>query len=98
MKKPVNTTQSAAEHVAIQALGFLAEDVDRLGRFLALSGVDPATIRSAARDPGFLAGVLDHLAGDEVLLMAFAGQTGLDPSTVGNARKALGSDWERDTP
>jgi hypothetical protein len=98
MKKPHPQARNAAEHVAIQALSFLAEDVERLGRFLALSGLDPASIREAARSPQFLSGVLAYLAGDEKLLMEFAAQSGLDPLDIGHARVVLDDHWERDTP
>ena len=40
-----------AETVAIQAVAFLAADPARLGRFLAATGIGPAEIRAAARDP-----------------------------------------------
>ena len=80
---------SAANDIAVQALAFLGEDTDRLGRFLALSGLDPSTIREAARQPGFLLGVLDHVAGDEALLVAFAAGNGLRPEQVAEARSIL---------
>jgi hypothetical protein len=79
----------SADAVAARALGFLASDPERLGRFLALSGLDPSTIRSAARSPQFLPAVLDHLLADETLLLAFAEAEGLRPEAVGDARRAL---------
>jgi Protein of unknown function (DUF3572) len=80
---------SSANEIAVLALVFLAEDNDRLGHFLALSGLDPRTIREAARDPGFLVGVLDHLMGDEKLLVAFAAVNDLRPQQITDARTAL---------
>lgn len=97
MANPGNMAREMAEHVAIQALGFLAADAERLGPFLAQSGIDPAGIRAAAREPHFLAGVLDHIASDERLLIAFAETSGLDPEVVGLARRALGRVWDQDT-
>src|SRR4026209_2102826 len=64
----VSLASEVAEVLAVQALGFIAEDEERLGRFLALTGMGPAEIRTAARDRHFLAGVLDYLCGDEDLL------------------------------
>ena len=90
--------REAAESVAIGALAFLASDSEQLGRFLAVTGIGPDAIRDAARDPGFLSGVLDYLAGDETLLVAFARQAGIDPAEIERARAALGGAWERDTP
>jgi hypothetical protein len=81
--------QEAAAELAVAALGFIAADPDELGRFLALSGIGPESIRVAAREPGFLRGVLDHLAGDERLLLAFAERNDIDPEDVGRARNAL---------
>ena len=96
---PPNSRQQAAEAIAIQALGYLAEDDERLGRFLALSGLDAGEIRAAATQPGFLAGVLDHVAGDETLLVAFAEHLGIAPTEVGRAHAELtGGHWQRDVP
>lgn len=80
---------SKANELAVGALTFLAADSDRLGRFLALSGIDPQSIRLAAREPGFLAGVLEHIAGDEKLLLAFAEENGIPPQDVTRARLLL---------
>ena len=40
MAKPAKLTRALAEDMAIAALTFIAQDSDRLGRFLALSGLD----------------------------------------------------------
>lgn len=85
-----------AEAFAARALGFLASEPDRFGRFLALSGLEPSTIREAARSPHFLPGVLDHLLGDDALVRAFAEAEGVTPETVGRARAALGIDQTRE--
>jgi len=55
-----------------------------------LTGLGPETIRQAAASPGFLAAVLDHIASDETLLMAFAANAGRDPAEVGAAATQLG--------
>ena len=78
MKLVPSLTQEAAEALAIQALTFIAGDGERLGHFLAATGIGPAEIRAAAQEPGFLIGVLDHLAADERLLSAFAAEAGVD--------------------
>jgi hypothetical protein len=91
--------QAAAEGLAVAALGFIAAEPERLGRFLALSGIGPDSIRAAARESQFLAGVLDHITSDERLLLAFAAENDIDPEAVMRARDVLaGPDWERDTP
>ena|SRR5262245_51168385 len=99
MSRPDPGVREAAEILAIQALGFLAEDPSRLARFLAMSGVGPQRIRAAASDPAFLAGVLDHVASDESLLIAFAEHAGITPAAVKQAHAALaGPPWEREVP
>lgn len=75
--------------LAIAALTFVAQDPEQIGRFLALSGIGPESLRAAAREPGFLLGVIDFVGGDEKLLLAFAADRGIDPAAVGNARAAL---------
>jgi hypothetical protein len=99
MKKHLAMPKDAAEALAIQALTFIAEDGERLGQFLAATGIGPAQIRAASGEPGFLTGVLDYLAGDESLLAAFADETGFDPSDPAKALVVLGgAHWERDVP
>jgi Protein of unknown function (DUF3572) len=90
MRKPAKLDRGAAETLAVQALTFLASEPARLGRFLALSGIGPEQIRAAAASPGFLAGVLDHVAADEALLVDFAGEANVAPGEVERARRALG--------
>jgi N6-adenosine-specific RNA methylase IME4 len=98
MPKVPHYSQEAAEMLAIQALGFLAEDPDRLAGFASATGVEVHTMREASRQPDFLAGVLEHLLADENLLVAFADNAGIDPLGVARARQALGKVWERDLP
>ena len=74
-------TRELAETVAIQALGFIAEEPERLQPFLALTGIEAQSLRDAAREPNFLLGVLDYLAGDDALLAAFAGDAAIEPGS-----------------
>jgi hypothetical protein len=78
-----------AEAIAIQALSFLAERPEELARFLALTGIGPASLRRAAADPAFLGGVLDFLLQDEALLISFAEVSGLAAGAVATARGRL---------
>ena len=99
MNKPTKYNREAAEAVAVQALGFLAQDSERLDRFLALSGLNASEIRAAATEPGFLTGVLDHVVSDDRVLMAFAEQSGLMPAEIEKAHSALtgGGEYLRST-
>ena len=90
MKAPSPAARQAAEMLAIQALTFIAEEPERFSRFLELSGIEGALLRAAASEPGFLAGVLEHMLGDESLLIAFADSAGIDPAEIARARSALG--------
>jgi hypothetical protein len=91
--------REVAEIVAIQALGFVAGDPERLGLFLAETGIGPETLRSSASDPQFLVSVLDFVLRDDATVKAFAASSQHHPTTVQAARQALGDGhWERDTP
>ena len=98
MSKGGPNAREFGENFAIQALGFLAQDPERLGRFLSLAGIGPDMIRQAAADPAFLAGVLDHIASDEPLLLAVAEHIGVKPEAVMRAHAALSGWHERDVP
>lgn len=89
-------TNEWAQGLAIEALGFLASDIERLEPFLSLTGIDIANLRQVAADPAFLIAVLDHLASDETLLLAFAANAGHDPTDIDRARQMLAGpqpDW-----
>ena len=97
--RAVSAEISAAEELAVGALVYLADDGERLGRFLAVTGIEPAEIRAAAADRGFLAAVLEHISADERLLIAFAESAEIAPAAVSRARTLLsGPPWERHTP
>ena len=81
--------RTGAERVAVAVLGFLAAEPERLAAFLETSGLDPRTLRQAAADPGFFPGLLDYIAGDETLLIAFAQDLGETPERVMEARRLL---------
>ena len=99
MKKPQRHPSEVAEIVAIQALSFVAGDPQRLGQFLAESGIGPETLRSSAADPRFLASVLDFVMRDDETVKAFSAASELHPTTIAAAHQALGDpDWERDVP
>ena len=99
MKKPVQNPREVAEIVAIQALSFIAADPERLGLFLAESGIGPDTLRTSAADPRFLASVLDFVLRDDASVTAFAKASELHPTNIAAAREVLGDPrWERDVP
>jgi hypothetical protein len=87
-------SQSAAEAVAIAALTFIASDDELLSRFVAMTGIDPAAVRSELEKPDFLHGVMHHVVEHEDLLVAFASSAGLKPEQVAAAAQALGVRWD----
>ena len=88
----------AAESTALEALAFLAAAPERIGRFLALTGLGPADLRAVAHEPAFLGSVLAHVTEDGDLLRAFAAETDRHPAEIDKARVFLaGLDWERDS-
>jgi hypothetical protein len=78
--------------LAISALSFLAEEPERLSRFLDLTGLSPGTLRQAAADPRFLASVLDYLAADESLLLAFSANAQVTPESIMQAAARMTRD------
>jgi len=95
----VKNPREVAEIVAIQALSFIAGEPERLGLFLAESGIGPETLRNAAADPRFLASVLDFVMRDDATVQAFAKVSQLHPTNIAAAHQALNDpDWERDVP
>ncbi len=75
--------------IAIHALAFLADDIELMGRFLALTGISPLQIRAVAHDPAFLSEVLGFLVDHEPILLRFSAQTGLPPSRIVRAHARL---------
>jgi Protein of unknown function (DUF3572) len=77
--------QSAAETIALQGLAFLAEDQARIGRFLAATGFEAGELRARAGTLELNLAVLEHLAGDESLLLVFAASCGVAPESIAPA-------------
>ena len=85
----MSRTGEQAEALALRALAFLAGDEDRFHRFLLSTGATAEDVRQRAAEPEFLSGVIDHLLTDEALLVAFAEDAALEPSSVAAARYRL---------
>lgn len=81
--------QQEAEAIAIEALGFIASDPELMPRFLAITGIEASSIRIAASEPGFLAGVLQFVLAHEPTLLSFAQASDRAPGTVGKALAKL---------
>ncbi len=81
--------QESAQTLALQVLGWLAGDDDRLGAFMASGGLDPASLRAQAADPMLHAAVLDFLLADEAMLLQFCADAGVKPELPMQARAEL---------
>jgi hypothetical protein len=86
--KPLQGDESA-ERLALDVLLWIAAEDDRLLPFLAASGLGPDTLRESAREPAFLVGVLDHVMGDENVLLACAGALDVKPERIAAAWQKL---------
>lgn len=84
-----HTQRADAESLAIEALAFVAADPELLPRFLAITGIEAQSIRHAASEPGFLAGVLNFILAHEPTLMRFSQETGHAPARVAAAIRLL---------
>jgi hypothetical protein len=79
--------------LALQALAHVAGD-DAMGpRFLELTGMDGAALRTNADKPQTLVALLDYLMANEHDLLATAEAIGVEPQALANAARRLGSDW-----
>ncbi|WP_131193898.1 DUF3572 family protein [Lichenihabitans psoromatis] len=88
--------QLDAEALAATTLTFLAADPDRLGDFLATSGITVDSIRDAAGQPGFATGILTFLASRDDLIVELAAQERWRPEDLGAALVKLEGDrgWD----
>lgn len=83
-KRKISTED--AEIIALKALDYLAQDVDSLGRFMALTGIGPADLRQRASTPTLLAAVLEHILADESSLLVFCSLNAIPPEDIERAK------------
>ena len=86
---PGRSQPEDADRLVAEILGFLAGDSARLAAFFEATGLEPGSIRAAARDRSFAASLLDYLGSDEALLRAFAEAHGHDPAALDATRQRL---------
>ncbi|MDE2184420.1 MAG: DUF3572 domain-containing protein [Alphaproteobacteria bacterium] len=80
----------AAETIGLDALGFIAGNVELLSKFLFKSGLEPAVLREQADNPATLRAALDFLLADDAPLMEFCRSQRLDPRDIHVASQILG--------
>ncbi|CAO4174758.1 DUF3572 domain-containing protein [Methylorubrum populi] len=89
MKRKLDHSDAASERLAVEVLGWLVADENRLYRFVAASGLEPGSLRESMNDPGFLGAVLDHVMSDEPALLACAEALGVKPERIASAWQRL---------
>jgi len=82
-------TSEIAEQLAVLVLQFLTSDIERLERFMSLSGLNPESMRAATADGAFLAAILEYLVGDESLLLVCASEIAVPPADLATAWQTL---------
>jgi hypothetical protein len=71
-----------AEAFAANCLAHLAEDPARLVRFMTDTGIGPDDLRASAGSRDVLVAVLEHVLGDESLLLVVASTLNTKPETL----------------
>lgn len=89
MKRKSIQAPDSTEHLALDVLNWMIADEARISGFLNAAGIDPSTLARSMREPGFLGAVLDHVMGDEAMLVACAQDLGLRPERIAAAWQRL---------
>ncbi len=84
--------RDSAMTIALHALAFLAEQEERLARFLQLTGLNPAGLAAGVQTPDLLRAVLEHVSADESMLLMFAANSGIRAEDVACAIDLLSKD------
>jgi Protein of unknown function (DUF3572) len=86
----LNSTKTVdASVIALNFINFVASEEIRLERFLALTGISLADLKTGAQDPAFQGFILDYAMQDETLILEFAAMEGVSPTKIVTARHAL---------
>lgn len=91
MKTSSKISLETAEIIALKGLDFLAQEPERLGRFIALTGIGPEELRDRAGTPALLAAVLEHFLSDESSLLVFASLHNVSTDDIAPAHGMLAS-------
>ena len=83
--------------VALEALAWILADEDRAERLLALTGLDPESLRAGLGDRAVLASLLGFLANHEPDLVACAEATGRAPGELADAARRMDGAIESST-
>ena len=78
-----------APGISLLALAWVLSDPARAGRFLALTGLTPDTLRASAAETSTQRAVLDFLCAHEPDLVAAAESLGIKPAELAAMRERL---------
>ena len=70
-----------ANSLADMCLGFLAENPEELGNFMAVTGYAPVSLRNAVGSDSLGRGLIDYFASNEPLLLALCANQNLSPDS-----------------
>ena len=85
----IDEETNKAETLALAALGWTLGEHARAGRLLALTGLDPQTLRARLGEADLLAATLRFLEGHEPDLVACAEALAVPPAELVEARRRL---------
>lgn len=88
MRRP-DTNAEPADALALRALAWTLAEQDRAERLVALTGLDPADLRTRLREPAVLAASLAFLEAHEPDLVACAAAIEVAPEALVRARHEL---------
>ena len=77
--------------LALRALVWTLAEPDRADRLLAVTGIEPESLRARLNDPAVLAATLQFLLGNEADLLACADELGVSPEALAGAADRLDS-------
>lgn len=86
---PFETIDDDAGTLALRALAWTLADQGRAERLLALTGLDPETLRGRAGDRDMMIATLSFLEGYEPDMIACADALGVAPAALAAARRTL---------
>lgn len=84
-----HSRSTGAATLALAAIGWLLQDDDRVQRYLALTGLDPDSLRAGLGNREVLASALDFLANHEPDLIRAAEALAVTPEELVGAAKEL---------
>jgi len=87
-------TQKGAEELALQTMDYLISNPEFLAGFLNHTGLTPATLKDAIKEPHFLREVMQYILSNETLLLDLSSHMQLPPQAIADAARMLGCHFE----